>query len=133
MKTTTSIVTTLYEILNTDAITDLLTGGLHRFKRPEGNATARKSDVVLVPLTLVGSEDIVDVSPTNVNIYAPSLSNNQVDEAKLDEITLNVIEVIEAYSSSGNYYTIEIESQTPETDEREETFINMRLNIFHEQ
>jgi hypothetical protein len=133
MKTTTSVLTTLFEVLNVPAVTDLLTGGLHRYKRPENNAQERQSDIVLVPLTLVGSEDIVDVSPTNINIYAPSLSDNSVDETKLDEITVNVIEVIQAYSNSDSYYIIEIENQTPVTDEREQTFINMRVNIYHEQ
>ena len=133
MKTTTHILTALFEVLNTEAVTDLLTGGLHRFKRPEKNAQEGHSDIVLVPLTLVGSEDIVDVSPININIYVPSLSDNQVDETKLDEITANVIEVIKAYSASESYYIIEIESQTPITDDREQTFINMRVNIFHEQ
>ena len=133
MKTVTTILTTLYEVLDTDAITDLLTGGLHRLKRPENNAAENKSDIVLVPLTLVGSEDIVDTSPMNINIYTPSLSNNQVDETKLGEITANVIEAIAAYTSTDNYYNIQIESQTPITDDREQTFINMRVNIFHEQ
>lgn len=133
MKTVTDVLTTLYEVLNVEAVTNLLSGGLHRLKRPENNARELKSDIVLVPLTLVGSEDIVDVSPININVYAPSLSDNQVDETKLDEIVANTIEVIKAYSASTSYYVIQIESQTPITDEREQTFINVRVNIYHEQ
>ena len=133
MKTTIDVLTTLFEVLNVDAVTDLLTGGLHRHKRPESNAEAGKSDIVLIPLTLVGSEDVVDSSPMNINIYIPSLSNNQVDEIKLNEITKNVIEVIKAFSDAENYNIIEIESQTPVTDDREQTYVNMRVNIYHEQ
>ena len=133
MKTATEIITILYEILNVDAITDLLSGGIHRWKRPEKNAAEHLTDIVVSPLTVMGSDDIVDTTPVNINIYAPSLSDNTVDETKLAEIVTNTIEALQAYSNGDNYFEIKIESQTPIFDEREQTFINLRVNIFHEQ
>ena len=133
MKTTFDILTTAFEVLNVEAVTDLLTGGIHKNKRTEKNAVERKSDIVLVPLPLQHSTDIVDFMPLNVNIYVPSLSNNQVDEAKLKEITENVIEAIEGHSDSTNYKILEIESQDLITDDREQTFVNLRINALYEQ
>ncbi len=133
MKTTFDILNTVFEVLNVDAVTDLLTGGLHRNDRPEGNATDRKKDVVLVPLKLFHSDDIIDQTALNVNIYAPTLSNNMVDETTLKEITDNIIEVIEAHSDTENYNEFEIEDQALITDDREQTFVNLRVNLIHEQ
>lgn len=133
MKTTFDILTTVFEVLNVEAVTDLLTGGIHRNKRPESNAMERRSDIVLVPLSLHHSKDYVDELPVNVNIYAPTLSNNMVDETKLKEITENVIEAIEGHSDSTNYKILEIESQDLITDDREQTFINLRINAYYEQ
>lgn len=133
MKTVFDILTTAYDVLNVDAVTDLLSGGIHRNKRPEENAIEKRTDIVLVPLPLMKGEDVVDQMVLNVNIYAPTLSNNQVDETVLNEITENVIEALEAHSDNTNYKIFEIESQALITDAREQTFVNMRVNIFYEQ
>ena len=133
MKTVFDIITVVYDVLNVDMVTDLLTGGISRNKRPEKYASEQRTDIVIVPLTLSHSEDIVDSLPLNINIYAPTLGNNQVDETKLNEITANVIEAILAHSNTNNYEIIEIGSQDLITDDREQAYVNLRVNLYVEQ
>jgi hypothetical protein len=128
MKTITQIVTTMFEILNVDQVTDLLSDGIYRLKRGE---TSRGSCIVIGSLAKV--EDVVSEGVLNVNIFAPNLSDNSVDEAKLEEITLNVVELIEAYDNQTNYMIFEIESQELLAEDREESFVNLRVTFFCEQ
>ena len=127
MKKVSDIVTIMYEILNVPAVTDLLDDGLFRFKRDEEK---RGKAVVLVPLPQ--EKDFVSEGVLNVNIHAPTLSDNSVDEDTLNEITDNVVEVIEAYESTDSYMVFEITGQGMVTDDRDDNFVNLRVNYYCE-
>ena len=128
MKTITEIVSVMYDVLNVEQVTDLLDDGLFRLKRDE---SSRQSCIVIAPL--VKQENFVSEGVLNVNIFVPNLSDNSVDEVKMDEIVKNAAEVIEAYENTTNYMIFEIASQDLIADSREESFVNLRVNFFCEQ
>jgi len=131
MKTPFDIVTVLYDIIDVTGVTSLLTSGIHRNKRTEGLKGG--TGVVIVPLPLFSGEDIIDDGVINLNVFAPPLSNNMVDDTTLDGITKALITAVKAYNNASHYWIFEIESQNLLSDERDETFVNLRINYFVEQ
>jgi hypothetical protein len=131
MKTTFDIVAELYSVINVASVTDLLDGGIHRSKRPE--RSEKKKGIVIVPLPVYQGNQVVNDGVVNINIYAPPLSNNMVDIVTLKEITEAVMTVIEAYDNTTNYWLFEIDSHELITDERDETFSNLRVNYYVEK
>lgn len=128
MKAISEILTVMYDVLNVDQVTDLLTDGLFRVNRLE---TSKGSCIVINPLAF--TNDFVSEGVLNVNIFVPNLSDNTVDEAAFAEITEAVIDAIEAYSNPDNYMIFEISGQNLIADIREESFVNLRVNFFCEQ
>lgn len=121
-------VTAMYDILNVEAITDLLDGKLYRHERKEGSEGKRCIEIN----SLTHDSDFVTEGVLNVNIYAPTLSNNMNDDNTLTEILSNIVEAISAYSNSSKYWIFELDSQHLLTDEREESYVNVRINYFCE-
>ena len=128
MKTVFEIVTIFYEILNVDQVNDLLTGEVWRNKKGEND---QGKCVAIVPLVHMNPKDIVKQGVMNVNIHAPALSNNQVDENSLDEILKAVVEQLQAFTAT-DYTILEVGDHGLVTDEREQTYVNLRVNYFCE-
>jgi hypothetical protein len=130
MKTVFEIITEMYELLNVDQVTDLLTDGIFRNKRGE---ESKGTCIVVAPLTHVNPENVVNEGVMNVNIHAPNLSDNTVDETTLQTIVERVVALIEAHVDTDNYLIFEFEGQNVIADERDQTFVNLRVNYFCEQ
>jgi len=130
MRASTKIMNTLYGILNVDRVKDLLDGDLHRNKSLE--EMFDKKNVVIVPLTNPKVNDLIQEGVMNVNIFAPPLSNKAPDEDALEEIFDAVDAVIKDYANTSNYYNFEISSESLVSDERDRTYLNVRVRFYVE-
>ena len=122
------IVTTMFEVLNVDAVTDLLSGPIQRHERKEGD----EGNTSIVINVLDHTSDFVSDGVANVNIYTPTLSNKMNDDTKMDEILNNVVDQIIDYSNAANYMLFEIVGHKLLTDDRDQTYVNLRVNYFCE-
>lgn len=131
MKTTFDIINLIYGIINVDNVNNLLTGVINRNKSTETEGTV-KEIVINSLVNLNDVEGFVQDGIYNINIFAPPLPNNTVDEINLDAITKAVITEIKAYNSGTHYYIFEIESQNLISNKRDLHYVNIRLNTFVE-
>lgn len=128
MKTAFDILTILYDVLNVEQVTYSFDGEVFRHKRPEEREG--KTDIVLVPLGTL--RDFVQVGMINVNVFAPNLPNNAPDEVTLDQITKDIVTEIESYNATSEYINFIVESHDPITDDRDVTFVNIRVEYHSE-
>jgi len=129
MRSSIKIMDTLFGILNVDQVTDLLDGGLFRHKAEEDKAEL--TNVVLIPLTNPKA-DVVQEGTMNVNVFAPPLSDKSPDEEKLQEIFEAIDTAISGYSNTTNYYNFELSSESLVSDERDRTYLNIRVRFYIE-
>lgn len=129
MKTTFDIKDKLYPILHVTSLTTLLSGGhVYRDKKP---LNSEKRDVEIVSLPIDNGEGYdTQHSTAIINAYAVNFDNGQADEATLKTIITKIIGLIEAYSSSSNYFEMDIVSESimQDMDEPRMSYGSLRVN-----
>jgi hypothetical protein len=117
----------LFSILNVSAITNLLNGRIYPDRLPRDPAVNDLRNIVIVPL--VNMIDFVKQAVVNINVYCPDYDDGTPNATTFQAITDQIHLALESYSSLSDYFAIEIVSSGMVTDENNQTFLNIRIEI----
>lgn len=117
----------LFTILNVSAVTSLLTGRIYPDKLPKDPAVQKLKNIAIMPL--VNMIDFVTEAVVNINIYAQDYDDGTPNSVTLQSIADQVITVLLAYNSASDYFSIVIISSGLVTDENNQTFLNLRIEV----
>jgi hypothetical protein len=128
MKTPTDITARLYTMLNISGIKALADGGVHRDSLPEQLDNISTSTCVII--NCVYSNNLpVNEAVANINIYTPDLANGTPNLNKLSTLTSLIIDTIDAYLSTSDYFIVDQYQVNMYRGQNERTFNNIRLDL----
>lgn len=131
MKTPISVTERVFTVLNVSAVTSLLNGRIYRGLPQTDDSIFLKKNININSLPTANG-DFTNEHSINVNAYCPDLDSGQVDEATLKTIGEAIITTLEAYASVNDYFTVTVIGNGIVTDEKNRSFLNIRLEIITE-
>lgn len=132
MKTTFDINDILFPIINVDSVQATIDGRVYRNKKP---LNSELQDIIIIPLANYNGDEIINDATFMVNCYCKNFNNGTPNITKLRTITKAIIDVIEAYNNTSNYYIFDITNQIllQDTDQVSMSYTNLRINCFIEK
>lgn len=117
----------LFTILNVSAITTLLNGRIYPDRLPKDPTIQSLRNIAIMPL--VNMIDFVTEAVVNINIYAQDYDDGTPNAVTIQAIVDQVVLVLQAYSSASDYFSIDIISSGLVTEDNNQTFLNLRIEI----
>jgi len=129
MKTSFNIADKLYDIINKSSITNLIDGNIYKNKKQLNSEL--KDIVIRVP---VNNDDPVQSGVAFINIHCKNWFNGLPNISVLEPITDAIIDLLENYNQSSEYFALDIISQTiyPVDDQKEMSISSIRMNYWIE-
>jgi hypothetical protein len=129
MISTLEIIDKLYMVLNVTDVTDVISGGVYKSKRP---INSNAEDVVIGCLPTVNLQ--IQPAVANVNIHVPNLNiagdNTQPNFARLRELTTLVISKLTDQYKGSYWFDVQSQGTYPE-DEINQHYSNIRVQFFN--
>lgn len=133
MKSGLDMVSDVYGVLNVDALTTVITGGLYMYARPKNS---QLEDIVVNSLPVTGEQFQRGVA--NVNIHAPNLTglkikgkldDSQPNITRLKEITKLVLSMIGDIDGPDYHFAVSFTGQ-PIRDTDLTFYVNIRVDYY---
>ena len=132
MKTTFDINDILFPVINVASVQATIDGRVYRNKKP---LNSELQDIVIIPLSNYNGDEIINDATFMINCYTKNFNNGTPNITKLKAIAEAVIDMIEAYNSTPNYYVFNITNQIliQDVDQVSMSYVNLRINCFIEK
>jgi hypothetical protein len=119
----------IYDILNVSAVTSLLDGQIYK-EEPLDEEIYQKRNITIFPLST--TNDNTNEHVVNINVFTPNLLSGQADELTLKTITETVIATLKAYVQDTDYCHIDVVGNQLIKDERNRSYMNVRVELITE-
>ena len=124
MITDSEITKYFYKILNVSELTDIITGGIYRFNKPENS---EKEDIVINTIFLKsGHYKDIQNGICNINCYCVNI-NGLRNISRLETIANKVIELLESYQQTNFSYEILETNSLKDLQQNSMSYINIRI------